>query len=312
MRKGPDFLIVGAPKCATTSLFHYLGQHPQVYTPVVKEPHYFRSPPGFHAPTVEHYFALFADKQEGQVAGEASTSYLFEEEAPQRIKALLGPVKIIALLRNPADRAFSHWQYNVNRGLEPLSFAEALAAEKERMASPCALPINRGGYPSTFFYFHVGLYYHQVKRYLEMFGRERVYVGIFEYFVRDPALHCQEIFRFLGIDPNFTPLVKVYNAPQTYRSKRLRSWLTTERPRWLEQLYLQLPQGVRNIIFASLKKVYWANMKRVPPRRLEMSIRLELLRRYEADIRELETLLQRDLSIWLADLASHDASISPR
>ncbi|MGQ9662575.1 MAG: sulfotransferase domain-containing protein [Kiritimatiellia bacterium] len=133
----PNFLIVGAPKAGTTSLFDYLGQHPEVYTPPVKEPCFFSSGLPAFTHDLAEYEALFAGQTTQTAIGEASTTYLYDPDAARRIHDLLPEARIIIMLRNPAERAYSEWAYNaLQLACEPLSFEAALEAEEERAASP--------------------------------------------------------------------------------------------------------------------------------------------------------------------------------
>ena len=293
----PDFLIVGAAKAGTTSLFRYLGQHPQVFTPVVKEPNYFCRPQGLYARSDQEYAALFANRQPGQHAGEASVTYLFDEGAPMRIGELLGSPKILILLRNPADRAFSQWSFNFNRGEESLAFDQALAAEPERMRST-AFHAACHGHPWFYFYFQTGCYATQVERYLRAFGRQQVRVYLFEKFVRDPATVCAQVYRFLNIDADFTPSFEVHNRQATFRSGRLKRLLSTSRPAWLEAGFRILPIAMRMRVFALSRKLYWANMKETSKNPYPPELRRELLNRYRPEIERLSKLLEMDLSFW--------------
>ena len=295
----PNFLIVGAAKSGTTSLFSYLGQHPEIFVPVCKEPHYFSDSQVVIAKSDEEYEGLFADRTTEKAVGEASVSYLCDPEAPRRIKQTLGDVKIIIILREPVARAYSQWGHLYNIGAEPLSFEEALRQEEARMASEefrkTCLAVHHGLY----YYFHTGLYYEQVKRYFDTFGPERVKVIIFEEFIKDPARFCKEIFVFLGVDPEFSPVFERHNPSHTFKNKFLHNFLTSP-PKLLKAIYEMLPMGLRVKAYGVLKSVYWANMRRAQRRPLDKALRIELMERYREDVRKLEKLLNRNLSIWYA------------
>ncbi len=127
----PDFFVVGAAKSGTSSLHRHLEQHPAVFMPAVKEPHFFSDerPPVQEVKSLREYLALFADSPLGARAGEASTSNLYSPESASRIKAFQPDAGIIMVLRNPVDRAYSQYWNQVHEGVEPLSFEEALEAE---------------------------------------------------------------------------------------------------------------------------------------------------------------------------------------
>ncbi len=147
----PNFFIIGAAKSGTTSLYYYLKNHPQIYMSPVKEPEFFsftgqkidrkdmRLAPGIFAITERNdYEALFKDVKDEVAIGEASPSYIYVPEVPARIKAMIPDPKFIAILRHPAERAFSHFNMRLNKSsanaIEPITdFAEALRAEEGRI-----------------------------------------------------------------------------------------------------------------------------------------------------------------------------------
>ena len=132
----PNFLIVGAAKSGTTSLFEYLAQHPEVYVAVCKELHYFSDAPYPKlANSDKEYENLFVGIINEKAIGESSVSYLSDTEAPYRINKLLKDVKIIILLRNPVDRAYAQWGHMYRLGYEKLTFSQGLSQEASRIKS---------------------------------------------------------------------------------------------------------------------------------------------------------------------------------
>jgi hypothetical protein len=294
----PNFLIVGAAKSGTTSLYDYLGQHPDLFFSDVKGSHFFSNSKTFTARNLSDYQDLFARHADEKAVGETCVSYLYDPSSPERIKSMLGTVRIIISLRNPVDRAFSHWQYFYNLGWEDLSFEGALVAEETRFYSTDFQANAPAPVPSGYFYYRRGLYASQVRRYLETFGTERVKVLIFEEWVRDPVSACQEIFEFLEIEPTFTPKIEVKNAAHVTRSRKLHDLLVTRRPKWITAAYQNSPVWLRNLIFRIGKQLYWANMAAAQRYTLPPDLRAELLDKYQDEIKSLELLLQRDLSGW--------------
>jgi hypothetical protein len=144
------------------------------------------------------------------------------------------------------------------------------------------------------------LYADQVRRYLETFGQERVKILIFEEWVRDPVAACQEVFRFLEIDPAFAPRIEVKNAAHVTRSRRLHDFLVTRRPKWITAAYQHSPVWLRNLFFRFGKQIYWANMTAAQRQKMPPELRANLLGQYQEDINRLETLLERDLNCWYA------------
>lgn len=196
----PNTLIIGAMKCGTTSLFDYLVQHPQVCGARTKELHYFDSQ---HDKGARWYRANFACRGE-KVVVESSPYYFFHPLAPARAAALVPDARLILLLRNPADRAYSHYNQNFEEGLETLSFEEALACEAERLAgTEEALVSGRTAYShahQTFSYAAKGLYAAQIERWLACFPRERLLIGKAEELFRDPQAMVDKVTDFLGIE----------------------------------------------------------------------------------------------------------------
>ena len=171
----PDFLVIGAQKAGTTALYAYLRWHPQITGPSWKEVSFFDR----HWWRGEGWYrGQFPLRSGGRLVGEASPSYLFHPLAPERVHALLPGVKLVALLRDPVARAYSHYQHEVALGREPLSFEDALAAEDERtrgeverlVADPRAF--SRAWWDHT--YASRGLYADQLERWLAVFPARAV------------------------------------------------------------------------------------------------------------------------------------------
>src|SRR5919112_17920 len=172
----PNFLIIGAMKSGTTALYYYLEQHPEIYMSPVKEPNFFSSQePANVADTVTHigtYQHLFRGASGEKAIGEASHSYLYEPGAAAEIRRYIPEARLIAILRNPIERAYSHFLHMVRSGTEPLNdFAQALQEEE-------AVGIHKG---RTFQdYIGRGLYYDQLKRFFTTFSRDQVRVYLYE------------------------------------------------------------------------------------------------------------------------------------
>ena len=293
----PNFLIVGAGKSGTTSLYEYLNQHPDIYLSPVKEPCYFSDGNPRFVRSNDEYEALFDGRTTEKAIGEASASYLYDPEAPKKIQELLNKVKIIIMLRNPVDRAYSQWgQIFYHLGFENLPFEEALREEDARI-SHGKYHEDSPFYYGFYHYFHAGLYYEQVKRQFDHFGRDMVQVHIFEEFILDPLKTCKAIFSFLGVDPSFTPIIKKHNVAASFRFGFLHRFLLNP-PLFLEKTYQCLPVRYRLIIFKAARTLFRMNLHDQARPPLEENVRNQLMERYLEDIHRLETLLGRDLSIW--------------
>ena len=205
LRGFPSVLIIGAQKSGTTSLFNYLVQHPKVLPPLGKEVHYF----DFHyADGVNWYRGHFPYRRQlrhGRLTLDASPYYLAHPLVPERAAQLLPGVKLIAVLRNPVDRALSHYQHEVRYGREPLSFAEAIEREPERLAGeeerlqsdPSYYSANHHRYSYT----RRGLYLEQLRRWVQHFPRAQLLVLQSERLFRDPARTTADVHAFLGLQP---------------------------------------------------------------------------------------------------------------
>jgi hypothetical protein len=210
----PDFLIIGTQKGGTTSLYDYLGQHPQIARSLRKEINFFTGGPD---PAVDlwrlgegwyrAHFPLRADMPPGQKAFEASPDYMFNPLAAGRIAALLPDVRLVAMLRNPTDRAISHYFHNVREGEpqrngETKPIGEAMAAEEARMAPLLAAEDYRCVAFRALSYKLRGHYAEQLARYLALFPRENLLVLRTEDLFDDPQGMMARLFGFLGVAPN--------------------------------------------------------------------------------------------------------------
>jgi len=291
-----DFLIIGAYKSGTTSLNHYLKQHPQIFMPDFQEPNYFAekraSVPagepehryeerGYRRPRVQSlaaYQRLFTPAGPDQIVGECSPEYMRNPIAAGRIHEALPGVKLLAILRNPVERALSDYSMMVRDGLETADFVEAVGRE------PSAELFHH--------YVYTGYYGCQLQRYYDLFPREQIHVVLLEDLVADVAGTLAGIFAFLGVDPAFLPQSlaarNVSGRPENamiataYRLRR-------STRRWLKPV---VPEGVQRVVDGYLSKRL---------ERLEMpeQTRLQLCEAYTADVTLLGYLLQRDLDGWL-------------
>jgi hypothetical protein len=299
----PTFFMVGASRAGTTSLWDYLGQHPDVFfppDPFPKEPSHFcdLTPVWAHRyRDVEAYLEGYRGAEGAKALGDASTTYLPSPESPQRIRDRIPDARIIISLRNPADRAFSLYSLLCQLGFEWITpFERALEAEDERLGNEAFARDNPFWY-HAYLYFHSGLYAEQVERYLKTFGPEQVKIVLFEAIKRKPVETAQEIFRFLEVDPTFEPSVEVRNQsafPLSVLAQRAitRVWKThpmkgSDRP----------PSLVDRALHVAARANLTLGRRR--RQRLAPETRRMLLRRYEADIRRTGSLVGIDLEPWI-------------
>lgn len=224
LRVLPDFIIAGAMKAGTTSLYRYLCAHPDVIPAARKEVHYFdvhyaRGASWYRSmfPTAAHRDLLARRHGRPVVTGEASPYYLFHPLAAPRAAALVPRAKVLVLLRDPVERAWSHYRHEVRAGREPLGFEQALDAEPQRLAG--AEELLRHGGPSAVSpehrchsYVARGRYAGQLRRWFDAFGREQVLVLRSEDLLHKPDTVWQQVQDFLGLVPARPPVFEVHNA----------------------------------------------------------------------------------------------------
>ena len=305
----PNFLLIGAAKSGTSSLYDYLGQHPEIFVSPVKEPNFFAlegEVVDFQGPgddrtinavcitDIERYRALFREADEHAAVGEASTLYLYSSKAPERIKHYLPNARLIAVLRNPVERAFSSFLHLRLEGREPHdTFERALAEEPWRIGQ---------NWQHLWHYRAMGLYAEQLERYYRAFGAEQLMIFKHEDLLADPVGVVQRICRFLAVDDSFVPDVSVkYKVSGTPRSPALHRLLArpTLPRRMLRPL---LPRTFRRRLLERLKQ---ANMKPARPE-IPSSARALLLQDYRDDIARTQQLVELDLTSWLLEPASAD------
>ncbi len=194
-----------------------MKEHPDIYLPESKrpEPHFFLKDDEY-SKGLEYYYGKYFFPWSGERAiGEASTSYIYQSYVPERIYTHLPGVKLIAILRNPVDRAYSNYWITVQNNLEKLSFEDAVQKEKERIAAPGS-PLLKEIQPYA--YIDRGYYYRQLRRYLKFFGREQLLILLFDDLQTMPGKVMKEVFHFLDVDQGFVPEVlgKVANKLHVY------------------------------------------------------------------------------------------------
>jgi hypothetical protein len=237
LRMLPDFVIVGAQRAGTTSLYKYLAEHPHVgRVRLGKGVHYFDT--NFDKPMswYRSHFPLDVSRipmrDQPSHVGEGSPYYMFHPECPKRIDAALPGVKVIAILRDPVERAHSQWVHETARGFETLPFEDALEAEPERLAGEEAKLVPPGG--RSFSHQHHsyvarGQYASQVERLWDVFGRDRVLVMSSNRLFTRPAEAYAETLAFLGL-PEFEANYEVHNA-------RKYDKITPETEAWLAERF---------------------------------------------------------------------------
>ena len=294
--KQPTFIIIGAMKAATTSLYTYLKQHPNIFMTTIKEPMFFnnldqkreyilKGKAKKNIETFEEYYALFKNSNE-KAKGEASPGYIYNEKCAELIKKNLSEVKIIAILRQPVDRAYSNFLHARRSDKEPISiFEDAFNAEKDRKAQ---------NWSPLYHYKSKGLYYQQLQRYYERFQKEQIKVILFEDIIKNPKSITQDIFKFLDVDTTFTPNTSK-KANVSGKPKGIAGWVIMKlrKKNLIPNIEFQkiLPEKIIQFI---LKTIY------SKPEKINTELIKKLTtKHYREDIKKLEKLISRDLSHWL-------------
>lgn len=296
----PNFLIAGAAKSGTTAFYYQLKGHPEIFLSPVKEPCYFSSTvlrlpqPGikdelkFYVKTFEEYCTLFENAGDKKAVGEASadTIYFYEKTIPV-IKQVLGDPKIIILLRNPADRAFSAYLHLVRDNREYLSFEDGLKEEEERI---------RRDWQCMWHYKNRGMYYRQVKAFKEAFSR--VHIILYEDFRKNPRDVIRQACEFLEVDTSYKPA----DTRARYNVSGF------PRFRALNNIFLMkniVQRTARKVGSAILTEDRWAKFRDSVRAKLfvkspmKPETRTHLQQVFREDILRLQDLLRRDLGHWL-------------
>ena len=202
----PHFLIIGAQKAGTSSLHIYLSQHPQILPGLRKEIHFFDL---HYDKSLDWYRAHFPLAPDGCITGEASPFYLCHPHVPRRISQTIPSVKLVILLRNPVDRAISHYFHAVRHKRENLPLEEAFRKEEQRIGPELAKMQKDEFYNSDVYQRHSyknrGIYVDQLKAYSEYFDKEQMIILDSEDFFHNSKESLKEVFSFLNVDMEFLP-----------------------------------------------------------------------------------------------------------
>ncbi len=288
----PNFICPGAAKAGTTSLYDILQQHPSVFlSPVNKESHFFDYDENY-SKGLEWYSQTFFDKCNGPSAiGDITPSYMFLPRAVERLHRDLGTdTRFIFMLRDPVDRAYSQYNFNVRRSYESRSFEEALASEKESTKKDFFSLIH-------YSYTARGRYSEQVARFLKLFPRDRLmFIHFEDDFLEKKAHTIRSLETFLGIDHAILDLDAHANAASQPRSGVLNRMLFRNRTLRAVGKVLIPSYESRRSVFRKLKKI---NEKPVSTGELPEGRKAEIFNRYFAgDIDLLQDLTGRDFSRW--------------
>jgi len=295
----PNLFIVGAAKAATTSIFNYLKQHPDVFFCEPKEPKYLsrkyrdipQKGPGddhierkkSHIKNIDDYLRLFSEGAHKKYRGEASVDMLYYADIAYDIKKDYSDSKVIIILRNPVERAFSAYKHHVRDGREKYGFKKALALEEQRIKS---------NYSFLWHYKKVGLYSGQVKTYINALGKDNVFIGIYEDMIKSPEQFMARVNSFLKIKEIDYSVAEIYNSSGMPKSRVLHN-LFVDRSGLKNILKIFITQDVRA---AMKKKCIEINTCWDESMNVECKEILELY--YSEDINKLEKVIGQSLDVW--------------
>ncbi len=298
----PNVFLVGAPKCGTTAMAHYLGLHPDMFM-AQKEMNVFgrdlHFEPKFYRRDLNAYMAEFKGRGGRRCAGDASVWYLLSKCAAEEIKAFNPDARIIVMLREPSEMLYSlYYQFRFDGNEHLPTFEEALASENDRRAGR---KIGRQTYfPQGLVYREAARYTEQLKRYFEVFGRSRVHVIIYDDFAADVEACYRSTLEFLGLDSTrVEPDFKVVNGNKTVRNPAIRALLGDRLVQsTVVSLARKLPRPVFDFLHDTERRLWKMNERPVKRPELDPALRAELRREFAPEVERLSQLLGRDLSHW--------------
>ena len=293
----PTFIIAGAPKCGTTALWNYLKEHPKVCMSRIKEPRFFSQiqgeldkgkmgsgplRPGYFNRGLKWYESLFDSCQQSKVRGEASTYYFSAIDSAALIKSLIPEVRLIFLLRDPVERLYSHYWQEYKLGLKLPSFEDMV----------------QNNHPRFQYYSHVSSYKINLERFYLEFPKNQVLLLLNEDLKKNPQEIFQQVCQFLGLDDNYFPtsLGKKFNQQTLPKNQLLEQIITTISSK--DIIVERVPHSIRPYLGKIKRTISKVNSIKndYPP--LKISLRNQLVNRFEADIAFVEECLFKNLSFW--------------
>lgn len=290
----PHFLIVGAPKCGTTSLHFYISQHPDINTSP-KEIHYFGKDLKYKTkrPKLEEYQNHFSKKG---LNGDASVWYLYSDSIFEELKNLGITPKIIILIRNPTEVAYSlHSQNIVDANEDVLSFESALKLEEQRKKG---LNMPKGVDPlRTVLYRDTVSYFPRIKKFQDEMGIENVWVGLQENLKHNPAFFLKEIELFLNLSQFTSYDFTRQNENKTVKSKKINYYIKKAGSFQIAIFRFLIPfKGLRKKIVDS---IYFRNLEVEKRTKLKSTTKLELEQEFNPGIKKLNNIIEPDISHWI-------------
>tara|TARA_B100000315_G_scaffold26617_1_gene22906 strand:+ start:2486 stop:3370 length:885 start_codon:yes stop_codon:yes gene_type:complete len=288
----PDFFIVGAPKCGTTSLSMYLSDHPGIIMSNPKEPHYFSTDiENGRIANFNEYLACFSHIDPTLVFGEASTLYLYSKTAAENILAHNKDALFIVMLRNPVDIVFSFHQVALKFFGETITnLGTAWDLQIERINGK---QIPRGcPDPKLLFYGEIAKLGAQVKRLISSMNPEQIKFIFFEEFVNETNKVYNSILEFLKVKQNHMPDFAIHNPTRRIKFSNITKTVN-------QIVGLKKAVGIKKQ-FGFAKRIHSSNVGDSPPNHMNQSLKTSLSNYFKEDIQLLSSLMKKDLSDWVA------------
>ncbi len=295
----PSFFLPGVGKSGTSSLYEYLREHPDIFMPDNKEPGFFNWDGEEHrysGPVDEElrvgavrdwqeYLELFKPGAGAKHCGEATPNYVYNPKVPARIHARIPDAKMVIILRNPAERVFSHFLHMQRMEDEVQDLHGALTAEARR---------RRANWGPSYHYVEQGFYHRQLTQWFEVFPKEQIGIWLFDEFKVDALSVTQQIYRFLEVEDSFVPDTSVkHNAHYAPKNRAMQNLVMKKNPvKTLAKAIV--PEQVRKQFSSYILSQNKAEKPRLCPQQ-----RNQLIDLYQPDIEQLQDLIQRDLIGWM-------------
>lgn len=294
----PNTFLIGAQKAATTSLYYWLSQHPEICAPMSVKDYAFFTRPEYYNQGIAHINSYYnKDYQNQKIVLQGSVHYIFFENALKRIHKHQPEAKFILALRHPVDRAVSAYKYAKKFNYESEGFENAIKLEKKRLQ--CSDMRKQ----SECTYLHHGLYFEQTSTFLKYFDKEQLHVCFYEDIKSTPKDVIKNLFDFLEIDSNFIPELKTMNTTGKVKNKTFQKIAFGEHPirNFIVRKILRkiIPEKTRTNLRWKVIDMNTSSSQTQPKENLTEQKTLEHLNDFfKEDIIKLEQLLDKDLSHW--------------
>jgi hypothetical protein len=290
----PNFMCLGAAKSGTTTLYDILRQHSDIYTPSFKEPHFFDIPENFNN-GLQWYEKTYFKKTDKKIIADFTPSYFFDKNAPRRIFESLGAnMKFLVIVRNPVDRAYSHYLHSKRDHHEVENFEKSLELELSRL--------NQYEQQSDYLfylrhsYIHQGLYSRMLERYLQYFSLDNfLFISFEDEFLKERDVTIKKILDFLEIDNSAVLNTDIRSNPSSKEKSKNLKKLMNKRGWWRDMVRFMIPDiQLRQIIRNRIQRI---NIIEFKAQQLSQELRSELLEKYfKQDILNLERILNKEMN----------------